>query len=149
MNDDKAMVEAIIEVASRLIVVLEREIDFLKAMKLQSLAALQDDKNKLVAAYEEQVRTLSESPDVLKRIAPALQDEFAEIAERFEAALTENRRALAAANEAQNRFMRAVVAAAEEKRAAVKTYSPAGALPAGGNRKSADAPLSLALDQHF
>jgi hypothetical protein len=49
-------------------------------------------KLKLVVAYEEHVRELAAAPDMLKKVAPALQKEFADIAERFDAAMTENRR---------------------------------------------------------
>jgi len=47
---------------------------------------------KLVVAYEEHDRERAAAPDMLKKVAPAPQDEFADIAERFDVAMTENRR---------------------------------------------------------
>ncbi|MEX2454568.1 MAG: hypothetical protein WD470_07680 [Rhodospirillaceae bacterium] len=149
MTTAPANVESLIRIASRLIVVLEREIELLRAMKAGALAGLRDEKNGLVAAYEEQVRALSAAPDELRRVAPALQEEFARIADRFEAAMTENRRALSAASEAQNRFMQAVVKAAREKQTSFRGYSAAGAISVPHPKKVPQAPLALTLDRRF
>ena len=80
---DQSKVETLIRVASRLISVLEREVQFLKEMKSSEVATLQSEKMQLVVAYEEHVRALAATPDTLKNVAPAIQDEFADIAERF------------------------------------------------------------------
>lgn len=146
---DQSKIEALIRVASRLISVLDREVQFLKEMKSAEVATLQSEKMQLVVAYEEHVRSLAATPDSLKNVAPAIQDEFADIAERFDAAMTENRRALSAAHEAQDRFMKAIVKAAEEKRASFQAYSPAGTLSAVENGKGSAGPLSLTLNSHI
>ena len=146
---DQANVEALIKIASRLISVLEQEVEQLRAMKPAGVAALQENKMQLVVAYEEQVRALSASPDALNRIRPALQEEFADIAERFDAAMTENRRALATAHEAQERFLAAVVRAAEEKRSGFQTYSAGGTLPDPKARNAGMGPLSLSVNQQL
>lgn len=146
---DPAKVEVLIRVASRLISVLEREVVFLREMKTADVATLQAEKMQLVVAYEEHVRALAAAPDMLKKIAPAIQDEFAEIAERFDSAMTENRRALSAAHDAQERFMKAVVKAAEDKRASFHAYSPEGTLSANNTRKNSAGPLSLTLNSHI
>lgn len=144
-----ANVEALIRVASRLVSVLEREVGYLREMKSADVATLQPEKMQLVVAYEEQVRALAAAPDTLKKIAPAIQDEFAEIAERFDSAMTENRRALSAARDAQDRFMNAIVKAAEEKRASFHAYSPTGTLSVNDKRKTGAGPLSLTLNSHI
>ena len=146
---EQSKVEALIHVASRLIAVLEREVELLRNMKADAVAALQPDKMKLVVAYEEQVRSLAESLDALEKIAPALRAEFSDIAERFDAAMTENRRAISAAQQAQERFLAAVVRAAEEKRSSLQTYSSGGALPAPKDRNAGMGPLSLTLNQQL
>lgn len=144
-----AKVEILIRVASQLISVLEKEVEFLREMKSSDVASLQPEKMKLVVAYEEHVRDLAAAPDMLKKVAPAIQDEFAEIAERFDAAMTENRQALSAAHDAQERFMKAIVKAAEEKRASLHAYSPQGTLSASNSGKNAAGPLSLTLDSQI
>lgn len=146
---DQSKVETLIRVASRLISVLDREVGFLKEMKSTEVAQLQPEKMQLVVAYEEHVRALAATPETLQNVAPAIQDEFTEIAERFDAAMTENRRALSAAHEAQERFMQAIVRAAEEKRASFHAYSPAGTISADGNGGNGAGPLSLALNSHI
>ena len=149
MSNRDATVESVIRVASRLIAVLEQEVELLRTMKVSALGQIQEEKMRLVASYEEQVSALAAAPDTLRRIAPALQEEFAEIAERFDVAMTENRRALTAANEAQNRFMQSVVKAAEEKRASVQTYAADGGLPPAYATKTGSRPLSLTLDRQL
>jgi hypothetical protein len=144
-----AKVEVLIRVASQLISVLEQEVEYLREMKSSEVASLQPEKMKLVVAYEEHVRDLAAAPDMLKKVAPALQDEFADIAERFDAAMTENRQALSAAHDAQERFMKAIVKAAEEKRASFHAYSPEGTLSATNAAKSNAGPLSLTLDSQI
>lgn len=144
-----ANVEVLIRVASRLISVLEREVEYLREMKTADVASLQTEKMQLVTAYEEHVRALAAAPDMLKKVAPAIQDEFAEIAEHFDAAMTENRRALSAARDAQDRFMNAIVKAAQEKRASFHAYSPAGTLSVDDKRKTGAGPLSLTLNSHI
>jgi hypothetical protein len=146
---EQSKVEELIRVASRLISVLDREVQFLKEMKSADVATLQSEKMLLVVAYEEHVRSLAATPDTLQNVAPAIQDEFAEIAQRFDAAMTDNRRALSAAHEAQDRFMKAIVRAAEEKRASFHAYSPAGTLSADGNGGNGSGPLSLTLNSHI
>tara|TARA_R110000787_G_scaffold83926_1_gene180166 strand:- start:340 stop:792 length:453 start_codon:yes stop_codon:yes gene_type:complete len=150
MSKSPNTVESLISVASRLIVLLEKEVTLLRAMKPRALADLQEEKMRLVIAYEEQVRNLSASPDALKDVAPVLRDEFAAIATRFDAALTENRRALTGVSEAQRRFFEAVVKAAEEKRTNHQGYSADGSRPAPGyGRPTRQGPLSLTLDRQF
>ena len=85
---DPLKVEALIHIASRLISVLEREVSFLREMKSSEVAGLQPEKMQLVVAYEDHVRALASTPDILENVSPALHDEFATVAERFDAAMT-------------------------------------------------------------
>lgn len=144
-----AKVEALVHIASRLISVLEREVELLKQMKSTDVSSLQQEKMQLVVAYEDHVRALAAEPDLLANVGSALQDEFSSVAERFEAAMTENRRALTAAHEAQERFLKAVVKAAKEKQTTFNPYSSQGSVVAGGKPKGAPSPLSLSLNSHI
>ena len=146
---DPLKVEALIHIASRLISVLEREVSLLREMKSSEVAGLQPEKMQLVVAYEDHVRALASTPDILENVSPALHDEFATVAERFDAAMTENRRALTAAREAQDRFLKAVVKAAREKKDTFSPYSQKGTVGGGGRRKGAPSPLSLSLNSHI
>lgn len=149
MDNSTQSVEALIGVASRLISLLEREVELLRSMKTGAISGLQDEKNRLVKAYEEQVRAFAAAPEQLRTVAPALQAEFAEIAMRFEQVMADNHRALAAASEAQERFMKAIAAAAQEKRASFRGYSAGGAVSTTQPRKSPAPPVALTLDRRF
>lgn len=142
-------VEALIHISSRLISVLEREVALLQQMKTSEVTSLQPEKMQLVVAYEDHVRALAAAPEMLEDVAPALQEEFASVAERFDAAMTENRRALTAAHEAQDRFLKAVVKAAQEKKDTFNPYSQQGTVVAGGKPKGAPNALSLTLNSHI
>lgn len=142
-------VEALIHISSRLISVLEREVALLQQMKTSEVTSLQPEKMQLVIAYEDHVRALAAAPEMLEDVAPALQEEFASVAERFDAAMTENRRALTAAHEAQDRFLKAVVKAAQEKKDTFNPYSQQGTVVAGGKPKGAPNALSLTLNSHI
>jgi chromosome segregation ATPase len=146
---DPLKVEALIHIASRLISVLEREVSLLREMKSSEVASMQPEKMQLVVAYEDHVRALASTSDILDNVTPALYDEFTTVAERFDAAMTENRRALTAAREAQDRFLKAVVKAAREKKDTFNPYSQQGTVVTGGKRKGAPSPLSLSLNSHI
>ena len=146
---DEAKIESLVRVAGGLIALLEREANLLAEMKTGDIANLQEEKSRLVELYEEQVRSLAQTPELIERIAPALRDEFAEIAEKFDQAMTKNRRALTAAKEAQETFLNAVIRAAEDKRSTLQTYSAIGSVPSGAERGDAIGPLSLTLDRQL
>lgn len=150
MTDKTQMVESLLRVASRLIVVLERETEFLSKMQTRAVADMQAEKQQLVENYEQQVRNLMAFPETLREIAPVLRAEFEGVAERFETAMTQNRRALSAATEAQQRLFDAIVEAAETKRSGYRAYSPEGTLPAPGTvRQAGKAPLSISLNRQL
>lgn len=150
MSNSARLIEGIIPIASRLIAVLEKEVELLRAMKPRDVAGLQEEKETLIVAYEEKMRSLTASPDAVEGITPVLQEEFRTLATRFDAAMKENRLALNAASAAQRRFLDAVVRAADEKRTTYRGYSADGALPAAGQgAPSTMGPLSLTLDRQF
>jgi predicted translin family RNA/ssDNA-binding protein len=137
-------VGGLIRVASRLIDVMRREIEMLRDMRTGGLDELQVQKNELTDAYEQQVRALAGEPEALTAVAPALRQEFAEVASLFNKVLAENESALNATRFAHERLIKAVVDAVAERRDAHNGYSANGA-PARrvrGNRGKSE-PLTL------
>ncbi len=134
----------LIRVASRLIDVMRREIEMLRDMRPSRLDDLHAQKNELADAYEQQVRALASEPEALAAVAPALRQEFAEVASEFNKVLAENESALHATRFAHERLLKAVVEAVGEQRNSLKVYSASGA-PArqthGG--RAASEPLTL------
>jgi uncharacterized protein YPO0396 len=142
---DEAQIGSLIRVASRLVSLMDQETERLRGMRPRDIVALQSEKTALAAAYEDKVRELGANPDALKRVSEALQQEFAEVAARFQAALADNERALHAARRTQERVMQAIVSVVEKDRARRQGYGAAGN---GGQARKTD-PLSLALDRHL
>lgn len=139
-------VTALLSVTSRLIGVLEQEIEMLRGMKPREMQGLQHDKIVLAAAYEAAVRDLQADEAAMSGVAPAVRAELRETTERFQTALQANERALRAAKDATDRLLKHIVAEAERQRGQANAYGARGgkavATPAGGA-------LSLSVDQRL
>ena len=132
----------------KLIGVLEREIEMLRAMKPSEIQALQQDKIVLSAAYEAQIKALKSDPRILESMAPRQRSELKAAIGRFQATLSENERTLRAAKETTQRALNAI---AEEVQLRVHQhagYSAKGmaAASSGTARPSA---VSFAVDQVY
>ncbi len=138
----------LIRVASRLIDVLRREIEMLRDMRPSGLDDLHAQKNELADAYEQQVRALAGEPEALAAVAPALRQEFTEVASEFNKVLAENESALHATRFAHERLLKAVVEAVGEQRNSFNVYSASGA-PARQTRGSRAASAPLTLDKRL
>jgi flagellar biosynthesis/type III secretory pathway chaperone len=144
MSTAEQRVGAVVGIASRLIEIMNSEISVLRNMRIEELAALQEEKNVLVTAYENAVGGLQSEPEILIAVNAAVKQEFAETVSEFNKVLADNERALHAAQIAHDRLLKAVIQAVEEVHAPVKTYSANGAIATpsqGGN--FATKPLSL------
>ena len=86
-------VEALIRVTSRLIGVLDSEVEMLRAMRVTEIEDLQEEKRDLTILYEETIRSLAAQPDALAALEPALRMELSDLAGRFDNSLAENARA--------------------------------------------------------
>lgn len=143
-------IEAMIQVASRLVEIMEREIALLSEMKSGEVAALQEEKEKLTALYEEAVAEIAKAPEVLQSIAPALQTEFGEMARNLNRVIGANENAIRAARTAHDRVLHAIVTAVKEQRGRTQAYSANG-LTADRQFRSgvAGQSLSLTLDRQL
>ncbi len=144
MDRAEQQVSAIINIASRLIEIMNSEIDVLREMRIKGLEELQEEKTILVTAYENAVEALQSEPEVFVAVSEAMKQEFAEVVSHFNKVLANNERALNAAQIAHDRLVKAIIHAVEENQASVKTYSANGAIARrtqGAN--SSAAPLAL------
>ncbi|HVY98738.1 MAG TPA: hypothetical protein VHA35_04510 [Dongiaceae bacterium] len=132
-----ARVSELLAITSHLIHCMEREIELLRAMRPQDLKAIQSDKIALADTYRAFTMALKEPGEDLGAVSGALRDELIEATERFQAAVQDNLRALRAMRDVNERVMRAIVAALEDKRAAVTGYDARGSLRK--NRRAAGA----------
>jgi len=141
-------IDGLIRIASRLIDLMRREIEILREMRPHGLDELQARKNELADAYEQQVGALTGEPGALAAVAPALRQEFAEVAAEFNKVLAENESALHATRFAHERLLKAVVEAVAEQRNSFNVYSANGA-PARRTRGSRTASAPLTLDKRL
>jgi uncharacterized protein len=137
-------IEGLIKVGSRLIDVMEREIEMLREMRAGDLKALASDKDTLVAAYEECMAALKGDDTLIAAASPAIKDELMRIAAKLNATVAANERALSAAKAANERLLKAVVDAVAADRQRGAAYSKNGARTAPSVRNTK--PVSLNID---
>ena len=106
----------LLKITSRLIGVLEREIEVLRAMQPAELEALQQDKIALSTAYEAQIKSFAGQPEILEAVQPALRAEFEAVIGRFQSTLAANERALRAARDTSQRVLEAIAYEIDRKR---------------------------------
>jgi galactokinase len=132
----------------RLIGVLEREIDMVRAMKPMEIQSLQQEKIVLSAAYEGQLKAIADQPDLVRDLTPALRAQIDNAVDRFRQTLAENERSLRAAKAVTERVLQMVAEELDKARRDKAAYSAAGAVPMP-TRTSAARPLSVAIDQQL
>lgn len=125
--DLRPSARGLIEIASRLIVLLERETALLRAMKAGEIGALQPEKSRLIAAYEERTRGLSAHGEELGFLEAAVREELHDTIARFNEAAKDNALALRAAHQANERLMQAIVDALSQQRNRAEGYGADGA----------------------
>ncbi len=141
-------IEALIQVASRLIGVMNSEVEMLRAMRVGDIDSLQREKHDLTVLYEERIHALAEQPEALEAVEPALRSELNALALRFDIALSENTRALHAVRESHNRLLKAIVDAVANNRAQERAYTAKGGLDKPRQRRAGDT-MSLSLDRRL
>lgn len=136
-------VEALIRTASRLIALIEREVDLLRSMRPGEIGPLQAEKAALATAYQEHLAALSAEPAAVAALEPALRAELSALAERLETLVGENERAVVAAQEAHTRLLKAIVEAVQESKGRNAGYAP----PRPGRRAPRHGAISLSVDR--
>ena len=126
---DNGRVSELVMVTSRLITLMDKEVEFLKEVRPDRLAELQEDKNKLVHAYELAMDQLGKNPTLFASVAPPVKEEVVAATRRLQQAMLRNLRALEAAREVNARLMQKIVEAASIEQSKGKGYSNTGAAP--------------------
>lgn len=145
---DKTQAPDLLQVTTRLIDVLERETEMLRAMKPSEIQALQEDKAALSAAYEAHIKALKAEPQALSAMPAPRRAELNGTIKRFQAALRENARSLQAAKQASQSALNAIAEEVHRYTQKHAGYSAAGAAapPNPSNQASA---MSFAFDQRL
>ncbi len=142
---ESALATDMLKTVSRLIGVLEREIEMLRAMKPRALLDLQEEKIVLTAAYEVQARALHERPAALDGIGPTLRDELRGAVAAFRRTLAENERALRSAKQTADQVLHAIAEEIQLKKQGPASYSAQNGSQSGS--RGATEPVSLSLNQ--
>ncbi len=141
-------IDDLIQITSRLITVLEREVELLRTPPSTGLEALQEEKSVLTTAYESQARSLAGHPELLEALQPVLRAELERVTSRFQSAVSNNEVALRAARETTQRVLQAIADELGKNRRDQAGYSATGygstASYGGGGQ-----PISIALDEHL
>ncbi len=140
--DKTTRMTELLAITSQLIGCMERELELMRSLKPTELRQLQMDKVALADAYQAFTMALKEPGEDLSSVNSALRDELTEATERFQAAVQDNLRALKAMRNVNERVMRAVVQALDEKRAAVTGYNNRGTVTKS-RRQSAICPVAV------
>ena len=141
-------IDDLIQVTSRLISVLEREVELLNGKPSPELEALQEEKSVLTAAYESQARSMAGHPELLQALQPVLRAELERVTSRFQSAVSANEMALRAARETTQRVLQAIADELDKNRRDQAGYSATGygsTTSYGGGEQ----PISISLDEHL
>jgi hypothetical protein len=141
-------IENLIRVTARLIGVMNSEVEMLRGMRLGEIGELQEEKLQLTALYEEAVHTLSAQPNALEAMAPALRDELANMAVKFDASLAENAFALHAVKQSHDRLLRTIVDTVSDAQKSNHAYTAKGTLNSPKASRNTEA-VSIALDRQL
>ncbi len=121
----------LIAITSRLIDLMDKEIEMLRSMRPQNIGALQKDKVSLALAYERHMQELRDDPSMLAAAKPGLKAELKRITGRFQEVLNENESAIKAVKSVSEKLLTAIANAVTEQRGKAAAYSKEGAI--GGN----------------
>jgi hypothetical protein len=121
-------ISELLAITSRLIACLEQEIGLIRGLKPREIKHIQVEKAALADTYRAFVMALKEPGDENAPISAVLREELVEATERVQASLADNLRALRAMRDVNERVMRAIVSALDEKRINVTGYDSRGSL---------------------
>ena len=120
--------EALIQTASRLTALIERENEHLSKCELGAIAGLNEEKEALTRTYCLHVHELKKEPAKMAIVTQVVRDEMKKIMARFNEACTVNERRLAAARQANDRVMKVLVDAAAQQAPRATGYARNGAM---------------------
>lgn len=119
--------EGLIQTASRLTSLLERENACLEKCDIAGVAALHEEKQSLTRAYCLHVHELKQEPAKLAVVTQVVREEVKKVMARFDEVCSVNERRLKAVREANDRVMKVIIDAANKQAPRVSGYSRTGA----------------------
>jgi hypothetical protein len=124
-------VAELLSLTSHLIACLQQEMEFIRTLRPDAVKDMQVEKAALADTYRAFMLALKEPSPEAEAISVALKEELVEATERVQASVAENLRALRAMRDVNERVMRAIVSALDDKRSSVTGYDSRGSLRKG------------------
>ena len=137
----------LVEIAARLVDVMERETALLGSMRIRDANALQEEKARLARAFEDRARALRGNDALAATLTSGLKEELRGAIVSVDRAAKANAAAIGAARDANQLVLQAIVDAVSAKRTAAQGYGATGAKSESGSCKLRA--LSLTLDGRF
>ncbi|MGH6720250.1 MAG: hypothetical protein ACREER_13130 [Alphaproteobacteria bacterium] len=136
-------VRAFLDVVKDLGAVLREEIANIRAMRIDSLRALQEPKGRLAGLYEDRCAKLAVHSGALQGVQPGLKAELGRALDEFKGLVADNARLLAGAREVNERLIRMIAdAVARQVSGSAERYAPGGR-PGRIARRPVNVPLTL------
>ena len=142
---DATQATDLIRITSRLIGVLEREIENVRLMRPSEIQVLQQEKSDLTAALEAEIAALRRDAAAIEQIAPALRQELRTAMEKFQTTLARSVAETHAAKDATDRVLHAIAAELQERSRASRPYADNRGAPQ--NARLGRDPVSLTFNQ--
>ena len=125
---ERTPIDELIDVASRLTALMERENAMLAVHDTNGVPTLQDEKLALTRAYTTRVREMTKNPAQLKAVTQVVRAEMKTVLQRFDEVAKRNEIALKAAREVNDRVLKAIVDAANAQVPRATGYSRTGGM---------------------
>ncbi len=141
-----SQIETLIELSDRLARLLVRESEHLRAMRVNNLAALQEEKANLAAAYSGAFESVRANPSAVKSAAARMRKSLKDATSGLKGKVADNMIALSAAKVLNERLIRAL------SEAVATTLMPIAAYTATGGTaptSSATGRVPLAIDNRI
>jgi hypothetical protein len=143
-QDARKLAEEMMDVMSKLLGVIERETELVRAGKVREAMETEQEKSALSARYVTAVETLRVAQEHLAQVAPDLLASLRRHQETFRAMLQINLTVLATAHAVSEGILRGVNAEVQ-RRNAPNTYTAAGQRSAPGQRHATPLAVSRSL----
>lgn len=128
--------EQLLAMTTRLIGLLDDEIEAVNARKLDASGANWDEKERLVHAWRLEVSRIKADPSQMAGLSPARKDALRTAARDLDERLQAHERALSAARTVTEGLVRSIAAEIAESRSAPAGYGAKGALAGGPKREA-------------
>ena len=123
---EHSQIDTLIELSDRLSRLLARESEHLRAMRLNNLAALQEEKAKLAAAYSGAFETVRANPSAVKSAETGMRKALRDATSGLRDKVADNMSALSAAKVVNERLVRALSDAVATTLMPIAAYTATG-----------------------